>query len=314
MNKLRRITVLALIAIISVSAAFAQGAPEAAAPAATGAVQPEQADKTLVIAVPATFEEKWNPFLAESAYDQDVLDQIFVSPIRINKDNEVIPWGGNITTQENADGTVTYTVTVKPGMYFSDGEEVTIDDYLYSVYVSSDPSYTGPAALITEDIVGIKEYYYDDPNYSSVIAGFATEAAENYSLDTISKEDYLTYLIETNLEAWWGGLDSYDWKGYAESEGFGAQYAALDATDADAVLALIAEIEYTNYYTSYDPQTWWEGKLAESYIAGNLADGVDVPEISGIKRIDDYTATVTYASVNISGDRNISFAFAPAHY
>ncbi|MBO5770232.1 MAG: ABC transporter substrate-binding protein [Spirochaetales bacterium] len=316
MNKLRRITVLALIALLSVSAVFAQGQSEAAAPApaASGALQPEQADKTLVIAVPATFEEKWNPFLAESAYDQDVLDQIFVSPIRINKDNEVIPWGGNITTTENADGTVTYTVTVKPGMKFSDGEEVTIDDYLYSVYVCSDPSYTGPSALIIEDIVGIKEYYYDDPNYSEVISGFAATAAEKYSLDTISKEDYMTYLIETNLEGWWGGLNSYDWKGYAESEGFGAQYAAIDATNADAVLTLIAEIEYANYFGSYDPQTWWEAKLAESYIAGNLADGVDVPEISGIKRIDDYTATVTYASVNIYGDRSISFAFAPAHY
>lgn len=316
MNKLRRITVLALIALLSVSAVFAQGQSEAAAPApaASGAVQPEQADKTLVIAVPATFEEKWNPFLAESAYDQDVLDQIFVSPIRINKDNEVIPWGGNITTTENADGTVTYTVTVKPGMKFSDGEEVTIDDYLYSVYVCSDPSYTGPSALIIEDIVGIKEYYYDDPNYSEVIAGFAKTAAEKYSLDTISKEDYITYLLETNLEGWWAGLDSYTWGAYAEGEGFGAQYAALDPNDADAVLALMAEIEYTNYYGSYDPQTWWEGKLAESYIAGNLADGVDVPEISGVKRIDDYTATVTYASVNIYGDRSISFAFAPAHY
>lgn len=316
MNKLRRIAVLALIALISVSAVFAQGQAEApAAPAAAaGAVQPEQADKTLVIAVPATFEEKWNPFLAESAYDQDVLDQIFVSPIRINKDNEVIPWGGNITTVENADGTVTYTVTCNPGMKFSDGEEVTIDDYLYSLYVCADPSYTGPAALITEDIVGIKEYYYDDPNYSSVIAGFAQTAAEKYSLDTISKEDYLTYLIESDLEAWWGGLDSYDWKGYAESEGFGAQYAAVDPTDADAVKAVIAEIEYANYYGSYDPQSWWEAKLAESYIAGNLADGVDVAEISGIKKIDDYTATVTYASVNISGDRNISFSFAPEHY
>lgn len=316
MNKLRRIAVLALIALISVSAVFAQGQAEApAAPAAAaGAVQPEQADKTLVIAVPATFEEKWNPFLAESAYDQDVLDQIFVSPIRINKDNEVIPWGGNITTVENADGTVTYTVTCNPGMKFSDGEEVTIDDYLYSLYVCADPSYTGPAALITEDIVGIKEYYYDDPNYSSVIAGFATEAAEKYSLDTISKEDYLTYLIESNLEGWFAGLDSNDWKGYSESEGFGAQYAAVDPTDADAVLAVLAEVEYANYYGSYDPQSWWEAKLAESYIAGNLADGVDVPEISGIKKIDDYTATVTYASVNISGDRNISFSFAPEHY
>lgn len=316
MNKLRRITVLALIALLSVSAVFAQGQSEAAAPApaASGALQPEQADKTLVIAVPATFEEKWNPFLAESAYDQDVLDQIFVSPIRINKDNEVIPWGGNITTTENADGTVTYTVTVKPGMKFSDGEEVTIDDYLYSVYVCSDPSYTGPSALIIEDIVGIKEYYYDDPNYSSVIAGFAQTAAEKYSLDTISKEDYITYLIESDLEAWWDGVPGDYWKDYAAGEGFADQYAAIDSTDPAAVLALLAEIEYTNYFGSYDPQTWWEGKLAESYIAGNLADGVDVPEISGVKRIDDYTATVTYASVNIYGDRSISFAFAPAHY
>ena len=66
MNKLRRITVLALIALISVSAVFAQGATEAA-PAAASELKSEQADKTLVIAVPATFEEKWNPFLAESA-------------------------------------------------------------------------------------------------------------------------------------------------------------------------------------------------------------------------------------------------------
>ena len=314
MNKLRRITVLALIALISVSAVFAQGATEAAPAAASSELKSEQADKTLVIAVPATFEEKWNPFLAESAYDQDVMDQIFVGPTRINKDNEMIPWGGNIETTENADGTVTYTVTVKPGMYFSDGVEVTIDDYLYGLYVCADPSYTGPSALITEDIIGIKEYYYDDPNYSSVIAGFAATAAEKYSLDTISKEDFMTYLIESNLEAWWGGLSSYDWKGYAEGEGFAAQWAAIDATNADAVLALIAEIEYTNYYEYYDPQTWWEAKLAESYIAGNLADGIDVAEISGIKRIDDYTATVTYGSVNISGDRNISFSFVPEHY
>ena len=168
MNKLRRITVLALIALISVSAVFAQGATEAAPAAASSELKSEQADKTLVIAVPATFEEKWNPFLAESAYDQDVMDQIFVGPTRINKDNEMIPWGGNIETTENADGTVTYTVTVKPGMYFSDGVEVTIDDYLYGLYVCADPSYTGPSALITEDIIGIKEYYYDDEDVIDV--------------------------------------------------------------------------------------------------------------------------------------------------
>ena len=316
MRNKRKAIALAMIVLFCLTSVFAGGAKEASASAAAApqAKTPAQADKTLVIAVPATFEEKWNPVLAESAYDQQVIEQIFTSPCRVNADNELIPWAGNIETKDNGDGTVTYTVTCKPGMVFSDGEPVTIDDYLYCLYVTADPSYTGPAALITEDIVGIKEYYYDDPDYEVTINGYAEEAAAKYSLDTISKEDYITYLIDSNLEGWWAGLDSYDWEGYAKSEGFGDQWAAIDAKNADQVLALIAEIEFTNYGDSYDPESWWLSKLQEGYIKGNLADGIDVPEISGVKRIDDYTATVTYASINIYGDRTINMYFMPEHY
>ena len=319
MNK-KIFTILIVFALI-VSSVFAGGSKEktsttstTTATTTTSEKVPAQADKTLVIGEPANFEEKWNPFLAENAYDMEIIDQIFVTPMRKNANNENIPWAGNITSVENEDGTVTYTVTVNQGMTFSNGDPVTIDDYLYGIYLISDPSYTGPQSLITKDIKGLKEYYYDDPNYSSVINGYAEEAAEKYSLDTISKEDYIAYLIATNLEGWWTGLDSYDWKGYAESEGFADQWAKIDPNNADQVLALIAEIEYEHYGDSYDPETYYLNKLQETYIQGNLSDGIDVPEISGVKRVDDYTATITYNSIDIYGDIAISIYLVPRNY
>lgn len=279
---------------------------------------------TLVIAT-QTFEGKFNPFYAESAYDMQVLDQIFVNPQIVNKDNKLEDWAGSITYKEIAaeDGhtQVEYTVKVKKGMKFTDGEPITIDDVIYYYYVLADPSYTGPSSTFyTEDIVGLKEYYYDDPNYSAVIEGYAKTVVEKYSLDTISKEDFITYLIESNLDGWWNGKPSsdiakdYTWSDYIIDEGYEEQLKNIDATNPDAMLALLAEIEYTSYGEYYDPASWWEAKLAEDYIKGNLADGINVETISGITRVDDYTCKVLYDSVNIYGDRAINGPIVPSHY
>lgn len=313
---------VAMAATMAVSLAACGGSDSSSATASgsNGTASNAGSDKTLVIAVEANFEEKWNPLMAESAYDQMVVEQIFTAPQRVDANNEMADWAGSIETTENEDGTVTYTIKCKEGMTFTDGEPVTIDDYLYSLYVLSDPSYTGPAALITEDIQGIKEYYYDDPEYSTKVAAMEEEAAAKYAPDVISKEDFIAYLVESNLNGWWTGDPAGDtgagttWSEYIEAEGFGEQLAAIDATDADAMLNLLAEVEYTNYADGYDPYSYYLGKMEEEYVAGNLEDGVDVPEISGIKRVDDYTATVTYNSLNIYGDRAINSYYVPEHY
>lgn len=280
---------------------------------------------TLVIAT-QDFEGKFNPFYAESAYDQQITDQIFVSPQRLDKNNQMIDWAGSISYEEieAEDGSthILYTVKVNEGMTFSDGEPVTIDDLLYYYYVIADPSYTGPSSTwaLTTAIVGLKEYYYDDPNYSTKVNEISQEVADKYSLDTISKEDYIAYLIDTNLEGWWDGdpaglvSQDYTWSDYITDEGFGDQLAAIDATDPAAMLALLAEVEYTNYGDSYDPASYYSSKLSESYIAGNLEDGIDVETISGIVRVDDYTCTVEYYAIDIYGDRNINGALIPEHY
>ncbi len=279
---------------------------------------------TLVIAT-QTFEGKFNPFYAESAYDMQVLDQIFVNPQIVNKDNALEDWAGSIDYKEITapDGhtQVEYTVKVKKGMKFTDGEPVTIDDLIYSYYVYADPSYTGPSSTFyTEDIVGLKEYYYDDPNYSSIIEGYAQTVIDKYSQGTISKEDFITYLIETGLDGWWNGkpdsqiAENYTWSDYIKDEGFEEQLKKIDAKNADQMLALLADVEYTNYGEYYDPAPWWEAKLAEDYIAGNLADGITVETISGITKVDEYTCKVLYDSVNIYGDRAINAPIVPSHY
>lgn len=342
MNK-KRIVLIALVALLSclmlfvscgkkeeptsstTTAAPTQTAPTATAPKADApkaeapkAEAPKasdnQADKTLVIAVPATFQERWNPFMAESAYDRYIIDQAFVAPMSLNKDNLLEEWAGNITYVEQADGKVVYTVSLKPGMFHVDGNPVTIDDYIYFIEVCSDPSYTGPFSFITSDIEGIREYYYDDPNYSATVDGFAKLAAEKYTLETISFEDYMTYMIESKLEGWYAGLNSYDWAGYAADEGYGDDWAAIDPTNEEQVLELLATIEVANYWDSYDPAQWWADKLAETYIAGNLADGVDVASISGIRKIDDLTCTVTFNKIDIYGDRTLNTYIPSSKY
>ena len=164
---------------------------------------------TLVIAT-STFEGKFNPFYAESAYDMQVLDQIFVTPQRVNSKNVLVDWAGSIKAEEKeVDGKthVIYTITIKKDMKFTDGKAIDIDDLIYSYYVYADSGYSGPSSTwaTTNSIVGLKEYYYDDAEYSQKIADIKKNADEKYTADKITEEDFIAYLIASNLDGWWKG-------------------------------------------------------------------------------------------------------------
>ncbi len=229
---------------------------------------------TIVIAMQANFEEKWNPVMVESAYDAQVMDQIFVNPQRINFNNELEDWGGSIRFEENEDGTVTYTVKVKEGMKFSDGEDVTIDDYLYTFYLCSDPSYTGPASLASQDIKGMKEYYYDTADYAAIEA-----QVESY-VPTAEE-------IKPVAERW-------------------AKENQMTVED------FMPETNEENYNQYILPEL--KAAYKQKVIKEGMTDGVKVPEIEGVKRVDDYTATVTYNQLSIVGDRAINLPYVPVHY
>lgn len=270
---------------------------------------------TLVIGT-QTFNGVFSPLFYSTGYDAQAYEPVFTSVSRLNKDGVLVDYAGHVEAeiQKAADGheQVLYTVTLQKGMVFSDGEPVTIGDVLFYYYVTADPTYDGASTFSTLDIVGMKEYYYDTPDYSAKINAITEEVNSKYTLDTISEADYKAYLRESNLEGWWQGIDSYDWVAYLQGEGYDT--AGIES-DEEKLFELLVTCEYEKYASAYDPQTYYQNKLESEFITGNLEDGIDVPTISGINKVDDYTCTVLFDSINIYGDREVAnISIVPEHY
>ena len=275
-------------------------------------------NNTLVIGT-STFNGVFNPFFYNTAYDIQAFETVFTSVCETNENNEIIDKGGSITAEEVTaeDGNVQtlYTIKLKEGMKFHDGEDVTIDDLIFAYYVYADPTYDGMASFISSiDIVGMKEYYYDDANYSSKVAEIEAEAEKKAA----TEEGFIQYLIDSNCEDWYKGDPNGDigdgttFIEYLKNEGYEADSVASNGNE---FLKLLAKCEYEKYKDSYDAVTWWTSALSKDYISAGLEDGIDVETITGINKVDDLTCTVLVNGINVSGDRQLALQpLTPEHY
>lgn len=275
-------------------------------------------NNTLVIGT-SSFNGVFNPFFYSSSYDAQGMETIFTSVCSLNENNELVDRGGSISAEEvkDADGNVQtlYTIKLKEGMKFHDGEDVTIDDLIFAYYVYADPTYDGMASFLNSvDIVGMKEYYYDDANYSTKVAEIEAQAGEKAS----TEEGFLQYLVESNCEGWYAGDPNGDvgdgrtFVQYLKDEGYDADSVA---SNSDEFLKLLAKCEYEKYASSYDATSWWTSKLSQDYIKAGLSDGIDVETITGITKVDDLTCTVLVNGINIIADRQLALqSLTPEHY
>ena len=135
----------------------------------------EEAKANLVYAT-STFGQKFSPFFATTAYDMEVVDLTQVAALAADRGGAVIQKGiegetinyngtdytyygmGDVEVTQNDDGTVDYQLTIRDDVKFSDGEPVTIDDYIFSFYVLVDPTYDGSSTIYALPIEGMEEY------------------------------------------------------------------------------------------------------------------------------------------------------------
>ena len=133
-------------------------------------------DTPLVVAY-NEFSQKFSPFYADTAYDNDVAGMTQISLLTTDRvggiifnaiEGETVAYNGTdylykgpadtSVVYDAATDTTKYTAKLRVGMKFSDGQPVTADDVIFTYYTYLDPSYVGSTTLSSYDIVGLKDY------------------------------------------------------------------------------------------------------------------------------------------------------------
>lgn len=130
---------------------------------------------TLVVGYDA-FSGKFSPFFSKTKYDGDVVRVTSVTLLGTDRDGNVVQKGvtgetvayngidytyygiADCAVTQNEDGTVTYDFALREDIEFSDGQPLTADDVIFSMYVLADPTYDGSSTFHALPILGMAEY------------------------------------------------------------------------------------------------------------------------------------------------------------
>ena len=305
---------------------------------ATASTTTTTADGTIVLAETG-FEGKFSPFFASSAADQDVIDLTQLGLLGADRKGEMILNGiegetreyngtdytyygtSDCTVTENADGTVTYDIKLRDDLKFSDGEPVTIDDVIFSMYVYLDPTYDGSVTMYSTPIVGLEEYRNSMTTLSKLIA----EAGEDNT-------DY-TNFTEEQQKAFWDAVNDGGVKFAQEIVDYMQTNGATDVASAAAGwgFELAADATAKDFFMAIGTQYDWNFSAMEAETAGSalsdlipedvyayattgVAVGDDVPSVAGIVKTGDYSMTLTTSELSTTMIYQLQMPIAPLHY
>ncbi|MBQ8830614.1 MAG: ABC transporter substrate-binding protein [Oscillospiraceae bacterium] len=301
---------------------------------------------TLVVAYDY-FSEKFSPFFATTSYDQDAagLTQVSLLPtdregnVLLNaKEGEVVTYNGtdytytgiaNCEIVENADGTVTYKIDMRNDVVFSDGDALTADDVIFSIYVLCDPTYDGSSTLYSQKILGMDAYRSGMDTLFNVI--FATERAGYEANDLYTEEQYNEFwaafdaagvLFVEEIVAYCEGYGATDVASAAELWGYSGLFTA-ESTAADWFNVIVDNFGYDlssegiNYESAgTDLATFMYQVLGDNagvYQAG-VSTGEGAANIAGVVKTGDYSLEITVEGIDPTFIYQLTLAIAPLHY
>ena len=346
-NRLWRIMAASMAAVMVISsAAFAaETEADAAAAAETEAEAVREGGDDVLVVGYSNFSSKFSPFFAETAYDQDAQTMTQIGLITTDRVGQVIYKGiegetnnyngtdytyygpADIEVTENEDGTVFYDFTLRDDIVFSDGEPLTVDDVIFSMYVLCDPTYDGSSTLFSMPIEGLAEY--------------------RSGMDTLMNLLIAAGPDNTDFTLWDEATQTAFWEDYGQASTAFAQ-AIVDAcvgyglnTEEDSVAACAANWGYELEEDATLEDFWntmveaYEGDIAtlsstekaddDHTIPALMSDydaytiGVDTgeggaPNISGIQKTGDNSLRVVATQVDATLIYQLGVSIAPMHY
>ncbi len=144
---LKKLSAMLLTLALSVSVFAGCGKP------GTGTEKPAE-EKILKMGL-SGYTGLFNPIMSDNTYDTYVVDLIFEALVKLNKDGEYEP---NIAEWKISEDKLTYTFTLKDGIKFSDGTDLTADDVAFTYMTIANPKYDGPRAYAVSSLEGYEAY------------------------------------------------------------------------------------------------------------------------------------------------------------
>lgn len=312
-----------------------------------------------------TFGSKFSPFFATLQYDQDVSDMVSIGLLASDREGNIVMKGiegetiayngtdytytgiADCDVTQNDDGTVVYDFTLRDDIKFSDGEPLTADDVIFSMYVFADPTYDGAATFYTLPIKGMEDYRSGMDSLGNIIlaAGrdntdFTTftedqmnaywaavdEEGEKFAQDIVdycvaNYPDYLESVGNSEVALGmfaWGFGDVNDDGTVLTGAGTGTEYNIADLTIADYWTELQAKYE-NDLVTMSETEAAGDDlftMLNEDYpeFTQGITTGDSAANISGIEKTGDYSLRVTMDKFDAIAIYQLGVAVAPLHY
>ena len=312
-----------------------------------------------------TFGSKFSPFFATLQYDQDVSDMVSIGLLTSDREGNIVMKGiegetiayngtdytyngiADCDVTQNDDGTVVYDFTLRDDIKFSDGEPLTADDVIFSMYVFADPTYDGAATFYTLPIKGMEDYRSGMDTLGNIIlaAGrdntdFTTftedqmnaywaavdEEGEKFAQDIVdycvaNYPDYLESVGNSEVALGmfaWGFGDVNDDGTVLTGAGTGTEYNIADLTIADYWTELQAKYD-NDLVTMSETEVAGDDlftMLNEDYpeFTQGITTGDSAANISGIEKTGDYSLRVTMDKFDAVAIYQLGVAIAPLHY
>lgn len=308
-----------------------------------------EASETPLVVGQTNFSEKFSGMFAEAVPDQQIADLVGAYLFDNDRSGAVVYNGiegedneyngttyhytglSDVTVTQNEDTTV-YNFKLREDAKFSDGEPVTADDLIFTLYVYSDTDYNGNATLYSTNIKGMQNYRLNSTAADSVseedIAATLEEMPEELAQQV--KDTLIMPLLDSEYswaeEAWEEYKDSFGVNSGAEF--FAALYStdenySVEGKEQDAIVSEIAEQYGTDYKTlaaNYGDEAYFDEdvtSLAQSYLVDQktaAGEGEEVANIEGIKKLGDYEVEVTTDGFSATTIYNLGVIVEPLHY
>lgn len=304
----------------------------------------ESKDTPLVVGYSA-FNQKFSPFFSETEYDQDVWVMTSLGMLNSDRQGQIIMKGIEGETHnyngtdytyygpadceivQKDDGTVDYNFKMREDLVFSDGEKVTIDDVIFSMYVLCDPTYDGNSTLYAAPIQGMAAYRAGMTTLAKALAAagrdnadftYWTEEQQTKFWDNFDKGlvPFAEGIVAACVE---GGMNTEgDIVGAAANWGFDG--LAADATIQDFAMAI--GNQYGWVFSAMEKEvgntdalsTMMDADVYNDYPTTGVKTGESADSITGIKKTGDYSMTVTLDKVDATAIYQLGVTIAPLHY